>query len=799
MNKKVGIRHEDKYLMERRSALTPRHVKKLVGHGIEVHVERSKKRVFHENEYKHAGAVITDNLSEIPVIFGVKEIPASWFEEEKTYIFFSHVIKGQPYNMPMLSEMMGKRCNLIDYERIVDDSGRRLIFFGRFAGLAGMINSLWSFGARMKVLGVETPFLRIKQSVNYHSLADAEQAIREVGELIRAQGLPDEMAPFTIGFTGRGNVSKGSQHIANLLPAVEITPAELINLKASGNYSNKLIYKTVFYKDDITEPIEPGKPFSLKEFHQHPENYKNSFQKYLPHLTILMNCMYWDENFPRLVSKDDIEQLYKKGDMKLKVIGDVTCDPDGSIEFTHSAYIKAEDVKRLNEPLEAEFDGIGVTFQLFNDTILVIAPVPGGPSDKLGILAGDKIIKINGEDAFGKKINNEYVMKLLRGKKGTSVDVSILRSGKDELIDFTIVRDKIPINSIDATYMAAPEIGYIKLTRFAKSSVQEFNESLSRLRAQGMKDLILDLRGNTGGYLNIAVDLADQFLSDKKMIVYTEGLRSPKQEFFSTGSGDFLRGKLIVLINESSASASEIVSGAVQDWDRGLVVGRRSFGKGLVQRPFNLPDGAMIRLTTARYYTPSGRCIQKPYEHGETEEYYKDLTKRLESGELVDSNSIELADSLKYFTSNGRVVYGGGGIIPDIFTPIDSTRFSDFYSDLVRKGIFNTYNLNYLEKNRKRVLKEYPNVESFKEKFIVTDEMYADFLDLAKEKNVERKETEKYYYPDNDLKIQIKALIARNLWDTNAYFRLINELDDELNVAVDLMQSGKAFTDLNLH
>ena len=335
MNRKVGIRHEDKYLMERRSALTPRHVKKLVGHGIEVHVERSKKRVFHENEYKHAGAVITDNLSEIPVIFGVKEIPASWFEEEKTYIFFSHVIKGQPYNMPMLSEMMGKRCNLIDYERIVDDSGRRLIFFGRFAGLAGMINSLWSFGARMKVLGVETPFLRIKQSVNYHSLADAEQAIREVGELIRAQGLPDEMAPFTIGFTGRGNVSKGSQHIANLLPAVEITPAELINLKASGNYSNKLIYKTVFYKYDITEPKEPGKPFSLKEFHQHPENYKNSFQKYLPHLTILMNCMYWDENFPRLVSKDDIEQLYKKGDMKLKVIGDVTCDPDGSIEFTH--------------------------------------------------------------------------------------------------------------------------------------------------------------------------------------------------------------------------------------------------------------------------------------------------------------------------------------------------------------------------------------------------------------------------------------------------------------------------------
>ena len=373
----------------------------------------------------------------------------------------------------------------------------------------------------------------------------------------------------------------------------------------------------------------------------------------------------------------------------------------------HSAYIKAEDVKRLNEPLEAEFDGIGVTFQLFNDTILVIAPVPGGPSDKLGILAGDKIIKINGEDAFGKKINNEYVMKLLRGKKGTSVDVSILRSGKDELIDFTIVRDKIPINSIDATYMAAPEIGYIKLTRFAKSSVQEFNESLSRLRAQGMKDLILDLEETQVGILTLLLIWPTNFCRIKNDRLHRRASFA-KARVFSTGSGDFLRGKLIVLINESSASASEIVSGAVQDWDRGLVVGRRSFGKGLVQRPFNLPDGAMIRLTTARYYTPSGRCIQKPYEHGETEEYYKDLTKRLESGELVDSNSIELADSLKYFTSNGRVVYGGGGIIPDIFTPIDSTRFSDFYSDLVRKGIFNTYNLNYLEKNRKRVLKEYP-------------------------------------------------------------------------------------------
>ncbi|HPE33847.1 MAG TPA: S41 family peptidase [Bacteroidales bacterium] len=464
----------------------------------------------------------------------------------------------------------------------------------------------------------------------------------------------------------------------------------------------------------------------------------------------------------------------------------------------HSAYISRDDVQKVNEPLEAEFEGIGVTFQLFNDTILVISPVPGGPSDKLGILAGDKILKINGEDAFGPKVNNEYVMDRLRGKKGTSVDVSILRSGRDHLLEFTIIRDKIPLNSIDATYMVAPQIGYIKLTRFAKSSMAEFHESIAQLREQGMKDLILDLRSNSGGFLNVAVELSDQFLPDKKLIVYTQGLRSPRQEFFSTMNGDLTEGKLILLINEGSASASEIVSGAVQDWDRGLIVGRRSFGKGLVQRPFNLPDGSLIRLTTARYFTPTGRCIQKPYDEG-AEEYYKDLKNRLDNGELVDAKTITFPDSLKYFTPNGRIVYGGGGIMPDVFVPLDSTRFSDYYSDLVRTGIFNTFTLNYLEKNRNKLVEKYPDFEAFDKNFKVTTEMFDDFLALALEKKVERKADDKYFYPVADLKTQIKAMIARNLWDTNAYFRIINPLDKELKVAVDLIQDGSMFSDLKLH
>jgi len=346
--------------------------------------------------------------------------------------------------------------------------------------------------------------------------------------------------------------------------------------------------------------------------------------------------------------------------------------------------------------------------------------------------------------------------------------------------------------------MVDPKVGYVKLTRFSKTSMKEFHESIAELRQQGMQDLILDLRGNSGGYLNVAIDLSDQFLSTGKLIVYTEGLRSPKQEFSSTVKGDFQEGKLIVLINEGSASASEIVSGAVQDWDRGLVLGRRSFGKGLVQRPYKLPDGSVIRLTTARYHTPTGRCIQKPYDNG-VDEYRKDFVNRLDNGELVNSDSIQFPDSLKYFTPNGRIVYGGGGVMPDVFIPIDSTRFSDYYTDLVRKRIFNQFTMNYLDKNRERILKTYPDVETYKQDYMIDDDMYSDFLDFAKEEGVERSDDDKYYYPDENIKVQLRALLARNLWDVNAYFVVINELDDELREAVELVKDGKMFLELNLN
>ncbi len=367
MNKRIGIRHEDKYVMERRVALPPDTVKELIKQGLEVFVERSPKRIFKDQEFVEAGATVAHSLSQSPVIFGVKEIPPAWFEEGKTYIFFSHVIKGQPYNMPMLRAMMEKKCSLIDYEKIADENGKRLIFFGRFAGLAGMINSLWSFGERMKTLGIETPFTGIKQSHTYNSLAEAEAAVRQAGEIIKTQGLPESLVPFTIGFTGYGNVSQGAQHIANILPTIEITPSELLQLKERGIYSGKIIYKVVFKEEDLSEHIDPQGKFELQDYYRHPEKYKNQFEKYPPHLSILMNCMYWDERYPRILTKNYIEKLYQQGNMKLQVVGDVTCDPDGSIEFTHKG-TNIEDPVFVYNPLDRK-----PTMGFKGDGILVMA------------------------------------------------------------------------------------------------------------------------------------------------------------------------------------------------------------------------------------------------------------------------------------------------------------------------------------------------------------------------------------------------------------------------------------------
>lgn len=363
MNNKIGIRHEDKYVMERRVAIPPADAKKLIKDGLQISVKSSPKRVFKDDEFTEAGAKVTNSLADCPVIFGVKEMPISFFEEGKTYIFFSHVIKGQPYNMPMLRAMMEKKCSLIDYEKIADNSGRRLIFFGRFAGLAGMINSLWSMGQRMKVQGLETPFSRLQQSHKYNSLADAEKVVKEVGEIIRTEGLPEELAPFTIGFTGYGNVSKGAQHIADLMPTIEITPEDLLELKKSGKYSNKLVYKIVFKEEDLSEPIDSKQKFELSDYYNHPEKYKNQFEKYTEHLTILMNCMYWDDRYPRILTKDFIEKVYDNGNLKLKVVGDVTCDPDGSIEFMHEGTV-IEDPVFVYDPIKRKptmgFEGRGI-------------------------------------------------------------------------------------------------------------------------------------------------------------------------------------------------------------------------------------------------------------------------------------------------------------------------------------------------------------------------------------------------------------------------------------------------------
>jgi carboxyl-terminal processing protease len=460
----------------------------------------------------------------------------------------------------------------------------------------------------------------------------------------------------------------------------------------------------------------------------------------------------------------------------------------------HSVYISKKEVDETNEPLVGNFEGVGIQFQMFHDTILVISPVAGGPSEKLGILAGDKIVKINNEDAFGKKVTNKYVLDHLRGPKGSKVTVSILRKGRKGLIDFTITRDKIPLNSIDATLMLTPDIGIIKLTRFARTSMDEFHDAVQKLKAQGMKSLILDLRSNSGGYLDVAVSLSDQFLGADKLIVFTEGIRSPKEEFRATFQGDFETGKLVVLIDEGSASASEIVSGAIQDWDRGLIVGRRSFGKGLVQRPFMLPDSSMIRLTTARYYTPSGRCIQKSYEDG-ADNYFEDVYKRFKHGEFIHPDSIHFPDSLRFYTQNHRTVYGGGGIMPDIFIPLDTSFSSKYYTDIWRKGLLNEYSTQYIDDNRKTLTQQYPDVNTFVEKFNIDENMLNKFIDFAAKGGVPR-DDKGLEASSQEIRYVIKGLIARNLFTVDAYFQVISGIDNEVQKAIDLIHDDSAFKSL---
>ncbi len=464
----------------------------------------------------------------------------------------------------------------------------------------------------------------------------------------------------------------------------------------------------------------------------------------------------------------------------------------------HSVYLSADELRRANEPLEGSFEGIGIQFNLVNDTIVVVSPIPGGPSEKVGLMPGDKIVKIDGETSYGSRINNQFVQDRLRGERGSVVEVSVYRMGVRELLDFSITRDRIPINSVDAAFMATPEIGYIKLNRFARTSMREYREASQKLQDQGMKHLILDLNYNSGGYLDVAKDLSDQFLERDKMIVYTEGQASPTQEFKSTFRGNFKEGKLVVLINEGSASASEILAGAVQDWDRGLIVGRRSFGKGLVQRPFELPDGSAIRLTTAQYYTPTGRSIQKPYDEGGAEEYYRDLSERLSSGELVSPENISFPDSLKFYTMNNqRVVYGGGGIMPDYFIPLDTNMVSEFYSRLLRRGILNNFGIEYTNRNRAALSEEFPDVDSFIDGFSVDSELMGEMYSYAEKQGITDEDEEQSDAVEQFMKNQVKALIARNLFDISAYTQVVMQIDNAYVKAVELIE-GDTFNELSI-
>ena len=364
----------------------------------------------------------------------------------------------------------------------------------------------------------------------------------------------------------------------------------------------------------------------------------------------------------------------------------------------HSTYSTPKEVKDMNEPLQGNFEGIGVQFNMVEDTLLVIQTVSGGPSEKMGILAGDRIVTVNDTAIAGVKMSKEEIMKRLRGPKGTKVLLGIVRPGFSEHLTFTITRDKIPVNSIDATYMIRPGVGYIRIGSFGMTTPHEFHESLQKLLSEGMQTLVLDLQENGGGYLQAAVEVANELLERGSLIVYTEGRRVKRSEYNAHGGGLFTQGKVIVLVDSYTASAAEIVSGAIQDYDRGIIVGRRTFGKGLVQRPIDLPDGSMIRLTIAHYYTPSGRCIQKPYEKGKKLDYAMDVNNRLKSGELMSADSVHFSDSLKYYTlREHRVVYGGGGIMPDEFVPLDTTRFTRFHREIAAKSILFNQNLRYVD------------------------------------------------------------------------------------------------------
>lgn len=446
----------------------------------------------------------------------------------------------------------------------------------------------------------------------------------------------------------------------------------------------------------------------------------------------------------------------------------------------HSAYIPASDRIAANEDLRGNFDGIGIEFNIFQDTIVVVSPLSGGPSEALGIQSGDKIVKVDDKNMAGIGVSTADVMKALKGPRGTEVKVTIMRGSKE--IDYTIIRDKIPQHSVDVSYMVDKETGYIKVNRFSATTYDEFKAGLEKLKDKGMKKLILDLQGNPGGYMNMAIEMADEFLSSGKKIVSQKGKeRRYNAEASATSKGMFETGDLIVLVNEGSASASEILAGALQDNDRAFVVGRRTFGKGLVQSPFDISDGSELRLTISRYYTPSGRSIQKPYEDGD--EYSRDIISRYNHGEFFHADSIKFNDSLKYLTLNGRTVYGGGGIMPDYFVPLDTTLNSHYLNELYTSSAIHEYTFRYADDHKKDL--EAKGFENFLEKFVVTDAMINDLVKVG-ERNKVKPDWKELAKKKKLFRIHVKAQIARKIWGNEGFYPVYNETNEVFLQAVKL-------------
>lgn len=456
----------------------------------------------------------------------------------------------------------------------------------------------------------------------------------------------------------------------------------------------------------------------------------------------------------------------------------------------HSVYMDEKELKEAEEAMSGEFSGIGIQFNILRDTLMVVATIPGGPAEKVGMVASDRIVQIDEEKVTNIGLTNTGVAKRLRGEKGTKVKVYVERKGEAKALDFLIIRDDIPVNTVDAAYMVDATIGYVKVNRFGEKTAREFHDALQKLKQSGMKKLLLDLTGNGGGYLGAAVQILDDFMKDNKLAVYVEGLHSPRRDFMTMRAGLMEDAQIVVMIDEGSASSSEIVAGAVQDWDRGVLVGRRSFGKGLVQNQFAMPDGSAVRITTGHYYTPSGRNIQKSYENG-SRDYYSEVFKRYADGQMFNKDSISFPDSLKYKTLlNKRTVYGGGGIMPDVFVPLDTTKNYSYLNALYRKNIIYPYTIDYVDLHRKELEQKYASLASFKEHFIITEAILEELHQAGLKEKIERKD-EVYLPIKGDVEIALKALIARGLWGMEAYYEIMNQKDNIYLKAVEILKENK--------